>query len=684
MTRRSYYYAYFLALLAEVAAFHRHVLFERGYLFPWDFRGVHLPLATFIAGSLRRGEMPLWEPFTYCGIPIFANIQAAIFYPPVLLATEASNWFGPDSLPRLLAIAVCAQIFFAGICTFALMRRLNAQPGAAFVAATIYQLGCFFAVHAEHMGAMHGASWIPLVWLAVVELRDRLRWRWMAALAMALAMTILAGLPQVAVAAFGSAVVLALLLGRLAACLRALACCFWAAALATVQIVPTAELTRNSIAKYRAEWLHSGGGIKLGALYTLVLPNYWGAFDMSKFHGGADPTLLYLYCSLLGLALALAAACWKPTRLALTFALFTLGSAIWMLGDSTPIGRAIFLALPVNVRIGIHPDFTLPVFTLGIAVLAGLGASRFLKPHWQVVAGAIIAIDLLLVSSGRPFNTASVTQEAGTTHDSLDGSPELAAHLRALTNTSLPPDRFDMAADVPYSWSPMGPILEIPSANGCDALALERVIQMRLSFSPGERWGSCYQVVNPLSPVLGLANVRYVASKSPLALPGVGADGGFTLYENPSVLPRFFFATRVQTVSTLADAARALHSADFDPSRTAIVEEDIDPGEVAPGEVQVESYAAKKIELRTHSAGEGFLVAADSWYPGWEAAIDGRPARLYIADVAFRGIRVPAGDHRVEMRFAPKILWRSAIVSLLALGAALLALIRREVSLHPR
>src|ERR1039458_1478795 len=71
------HFAYILALLVEVAAFYRHVLIQRGYLFPWDFRGVHLPLATFVAASMRRGEMPLWEPYTYCGNPIFANIQAA-------------------------------------------------------------------------------------------------------------------------------------------------------------------------------------------------------------------------------------------------------------------------------------------------------------------------------------------------------------------------------------------------------------------------------------------------------------------------------------------------------------------------------------------------------------------------------------------------------------------------------
>jgi len=553
-------YGYFVALLLEVAAFYRHVLFQRGYLFPWDFRGVHLPLATFVAASLARREWPLWDPYTYCGNPIFANIQAALFYPPVLAATLAGNWLGADWLPRLLAMAVAAQVFFAGLCTFALLRRLGAQPGAAFVSATVYQLGCFFAAQAEHMGAMHGGSWLPLVWLSVVELRRGWRWFWAGMLSLALAMTVFAGLPQVAVAAFGSALALAVAMAafglaeadgpwreplpdgapsgpgpvarfrtgpsgrpvRKRCSVRAfrlptqvLLAWLWALLLAAVQLIPTAELTSHSVAKFRSEWLKTGGGVKLQALYSLVMPNYWNVFDNAKFHGPGDPTFLYLYCSLAGLALALAAMCWKPDRWSRAFTLFTLAATVWMLGDSTPIGRTIFLALPVGVRIGLHPEYTLPVFALGLAVLAGCGANRWLRPRWQVAAGILIAADLLLVSSGRPFNTTSVIVEAGTTHDSLDGSAALAARLRALTGAARPPYRFDMA-DAPYAWGSVGPILEIPTANGCDPMALERLIQLRLSFAPGERWGTCYQVVNASSPVVGLANVRYLLSKSPL------------------------------------------------------------------------------------------------------------------------------------------------------------------------
>jgi hypothetical protein len=338
-----------------------------------------------------------------------------------------------------------------------------------------------------------------------------------------------------------------------------------------------------------------------------------------------------------------------------------------MLGDSTPIGRAIFLALPIPIRIGIHPEYTLPVFSLGIAVLAGCGANRFLRPRWQVGAAAIIALDLLLVSSGRPFNTASVAIEPGTTHGTLDGSPELAARLRALTAGS-PPYRYD-TADAPYEWSGVGPILELPTANGCDPMAPERVIQLRLSFAPGERWGTCYQVVNAQSAVLGLANVRYVLSRSPEPLPRVAEAAGFTIYENPGVQPRFFFVPHVQAVAGLAAAAHALHAADFDPRQTAIVEAPLANTPMAAGEVRVVSYAANLIRLQTRSQGDGFLVVADAWYPGWRAFMDSRPVPLYIADVAFRGVAVPVGDHSIEMRFVPTILYYSGGISLIALLA---------------
>jgi len=673
-----------LALALEVAAFYRHVLFERGVIFPWDFRAVHLPLATFAAGSIGRGQLPLWDPYTYCGNPIFANIQAALFYPPVLAATVISQWSGAGSLAGLLVWAVVAQVLFAGCCTFALLRRMGAPAAAALVAATAYQLGCFFASQAEHMGAMQGAAWLPLVWLCCWELRDGMRRRWLAMLSLALAMTVLAGLPQVAVAAFGSALVLAVFLSLFRLARRNLplqvgAAWVWALLLAAVQVIPTAQLTRHSVARFRAEWLKTGGGIKLQALYSLVMPDYWNVFDLSKFHGPADPTFLYLYGSIFGLALALAAAVWKPDRRARALALLTLTAGVWMLGDSTPLGRALFTTLPVSIRIGIHPEFTLPVFSLGFAVLAGLGAARLLRPRLQLAAALAIAVDLIAVGSGRPFNMVNAAAEPSIEHGSIDGSAALAARLRALTTATSPATRFDMA-DAPYSWSSSAPILEIPTANGCDPLAPERTIEWRISFAPGERWGTCYQVVNADSPAIGLGNVGYLVSRSPVhagQFRAVETVAGYTLYRNSRVLPRYFLAAHLQAASGLAEAVRLLHAPDFDPAQSTIVERSADgipAGVPAAGDVALVSDEPRRVQLRTRSAGASFLVVADSWYPGWEATVDGAPVPVYAADVAFRGVALPPGDHTVEMRFVPRILYWSGAVSLLALLAAAAAL----------
>jgi len=674
---------YRLALLLEALLFHRHVLFYPGYLFPWDFRAVHLPLATLVAESFRSGRFPLWDPFTYCGMPIAANIQAAVFYPPAVLAELLAAWLGNGALPRLLAILVVAQLVFAGLCTFALLRRLQASPGAAFLAATVFELGCFFAAQAEHMGAMQAAVWLPAIWLCIVELRDGLKLRWLAALAAALAMTVFAGLPQVALAAFASAIGLALLLWlfreagwRLPALLPLAA--IWGLVLAAVQFIPTAEFTRNSVAKYRAEWLGSGGGIPPAALLSLVVPNYWGVFDLSKFHGPIDPTFLYLYSSVLGLLLAVSAIVWKPARRAGVFAVLLGIFAFLMFGDKTPPGRAILLSLPDWIRIAIHPEYFFCVFSLSLAVLAGLGADRFLRStRLQIIAAALIACDLILVSSGRPMNTASRAREPGFAANSIDGSRELLHQLRTLTAGS-PPFRYDTASDVSFLWSSSAPIAGVPTANGCDPMAPERTIAVRRAFAPGPRWGTCYQVVNASSPVVGLMNTRVLVSVKPVEAAGyrlAAQVAGYRLYENARVLPRFFFAGAVRIARNLDEAGAMVRAPDFDPLATAVIEAP-GPGLAlaagASGRIQALTYEPASVQLRTEAAESALLVATDSYYPGWRAYIDGKPAALYAADAGFRGIPVPAGRHQVEMRFVPVTLyWSGALTG----GAALATLL---------
>jgi uncharacterized membrane protein YfhO len=67
-------------------------------------------------------------------------------------------------------------------------------------------------------------------------------------------------------------------------------------------------------------------------------------------------------------------------------------------------------------------------------------------------------------------------------------------------------------------------------------------------------------------------------------------------------------------------------------------------------------------------------VVADAHYPGWKAYVDGRETEIFYTDVAFRGVVIPAGRHKIVMRFEPGILWASGALSALSWAVFLLSL----------
>jgi uncharacterized membrane protein YfhO len=65
----------------------------------------------------------------------------------------------------------------------------------------------------------------------------------------------------------------------------------------------------------------------------------------------------------------------------------------------------------------------------------------------------------------------------------------------------------------------------------------------------------------------------------------------------------------------------------------------------------------------------GMLVVNDTYYPGWRAFIDGRPAPILRANGAFRGVRVPAGARSVSFAFEPMSFRLGAWASAATVGA---------------
>ena len=685
-----------LILLAEVLAFFRRVLFYGHYAIPWDFRAYHLSQAWFIARSLARGELPLWDPYTYCGMPFYANLTAQLFYPPALAAILFSNWTGGGHLLYWLELQMAAHVFLAGAFTYWLLRRLEVGRAAAVIGATVYQLGAYTASQAEHLGAIDAAAWLPLAWLSVIALGERFRWRWLSGLAGALAMSVLAGFPATTAVVFISCLLLAAILAVLRRAsplvlVDTAVAAVWAVLLAAIQFFPTLQLSRLSVAQYRSQYLKTGGGMPLQALVSLVLPNHYGLF---QFAGGTwkhpwEVTFLYTYCGIPALLCAALAVAYRRNRYAAPAAWLTLCAALWMLGDSTPVGKAIFISLPDALKNSLYAEFALCAFTLGLALLAGMGAELVLarRAHWlQAGAVAIVAADLIAVSSGRPFNTVDQRIDPGIGYDHYAGVSQIPGALRQLANQSVPPWRMDSINGYPDLIT-HGPLFEFPSANGNDPFALVRMMQVRLLFCEGALWGRFYEVSDPNNQAFQLMSVRYVLSAHELPrragmeglLRKIGELPGTQIYENPMVLPRFHLVNGLWHAADMQQALALIRKGGFDANAEAVVEGPIPntllhgPATVPAGAVRVLSYTAREFTVETDAPLPAFLVTSEAAYLGWHAWIDNHPQTLVLTNVAFRGVPVPAGKHLVKMRFDPGILWWSAGVTLAAAIGLVLA-----------
>jgi hypothetical protein len=93
----------------------------------------------------------------------------------------------------------------------------------------------------------------------------------------------------------------------------------------------------------------------------------------------------------------------------------------------------------------------------------------------------------------------------------------------------------------------------------------------------------------------------------------------------------------------------------------------------AEGAAEVTSYRASEVVVRVRAPAAGFVVLADTHYPGWRAHVDGVETPLLRANYSMRAVRTPGGEHEVRFRYAPRLLWAGVGVSLAtALVVALL------------
>jgi hypothetical protein len=184
---------------------------------------------------------------------------------------------------------------------------------------------------------------------------------------------------------------------------------------------------------------------------------------------------------------------------------------------------------------------------------------------------------------------------------------------------------------------------------------------------------------HPLQQVQ-LLGVRYILTEGRMGadvesvFDRVYQDESSVVYENRTPLPRAFIVHQAVAVPDDESALEKFADLSVNVRQTVVLEvadaELIKNGEAAPdatGEVRFILDTPQVVELYVHTRSDGYLVLLDTWYPGWEATVDGVPAPIYRANYIARAVRVPSGEHYVRFVYRPFSFWMGVVLAGLAM-----------------
>lgn len=349
------------------------------------------------------------------------------------------------------------------------------------------------------------------------------------------------------------------------------------------------------------------------------------------------------------------------------------------------VGGGLVVAAVVAFTVGKFGLAWRPILTTAFWI--ALGSLLLLLPANLLARGriAMTLIPGLFLSVDLGLNNAA-NASTGVAHEEIADvlrpktKNDTIAYLKANVRRSLGSawrDRVELLG-LGFDWQNCGSIHGLENTLGYNPFRIGLV--SRAVGARDYNVGVDQRVFSPLFPSYGsvladMLGIRFIASGAPLEsidgaidlkdFPLVRRTRDAYIYENAGVLPRVMLVGAAKG----ADFERILSTGywpRFNPRRTVLLQErqsdllaqfpSIDgagPIVADKDEAVIVRYDHAVIEIRTRSAMSRLLVVHDIWHPWWFAEVDGTPARMVQANVIFRAIPLPPGEHRVRLEFRP-------------------------------
>ncbi len=694
--------------------------------------------------ALDNNEWPLWNPFELGGIPLMANYQSAVFYPPRLL----HSMFG---LHEGTTLYILTKLWLCGMMAFLCGRAIGLRSPAARFLSVGWMLASYNLIWCN-WSLPDVSPWLPVLFLGVERILSRRYRTGFFAIAFGGTLLLLSGHPE-------TAFTMGLGLGfyflcrliyerrRWAEASHAIGVCAsgWALAItvSAAQILPFLEyLVHSSTFLERVEQPKLTS-LPAGTVAALWIPRFFGTSAENNYWGAINSNLYsMIYPGIavwLGIAVAIPALRTRSNDRARLAALLT-AAVLCLLFAFEMYPLSLINKLPVfgSLIIAYHsafPVFAFPLiaayaldrwfeqrrpwkslgFLLGAIVIVFLVLAfllyyfgplirsarlqEYMRFQLVVAAGFTLAGGLLIASACRPTPWRGAAPLL-----TILLAIDLLFANRGLNPTMPAKDVFPKTALTDFLRAQPVPcrvgtgegniasglitVYGIEEWLGYDGLYPERIIRFQRALGQ-----SFWNAMEPAASIqYYLHDPRYEPC-FPLDAGGVHERvgeplDGLEIYRNRRAYPRAYLVKTEEVVPDRQTLFNRLADPSFKPNECALLERPPRgdslplPSENLSGQARIVSYTPTKVVIETKTNAPCLLVLADAFYPGWKATLDQRPVEILPAYYIFRAVVVPAGQHHVEFSYFPTSLQVGLVLSLLgmAVGVFIAVQTRRRIS----
>jgi len=176
-----------------------------------------------------------------------------------------------------------------------------------------------------------------------------------------------------------------------------------------------------------------------------------------------------------------------------------------------------------------------------------------------------------------------------------------------------------------------------------------------------------YQIARNNMEILNMLNVKYVIQTD--------TSGVSYPIQNPNANGNAWFVKKLKTVRSADAEMKALDK--LDTKNEAVFNDsnrDINPTDMglnskfdSRGTLQLVDYKPNYLKYSSVNLGIGFAVFSEMYYKnGWNAYVDGKLTKHFPVNYILRGMKIPAGKHKIEFKFEPQVVKTGSLIALIS------------------